>query len=143
LAILSFRFLEQPILAGARARRPQTDARRAVPAFVAVPSAAAALVTALFLVTASLPAPNIVFAPLSAHPSALPTSVLKQTTLIRRKAASPRPTPLHRPPTPGRPLRLLLVGDSVGQTLGRGLELWAYTTGRAQVENDAIPTCGL
>jgi len=144
LAILSFRFLERPILTGARLRRPPTRARRALPAFVAVPSSAAALVTALFLVTASLPAPNIVFAPLSARPSALPTSVLKQAALVRREATSPpRPTPLHRPLVPGRPLRVLVVGDSVGQTLGRGLELWAYTTGRAEVENDAIPTCGL
>src|SRR5439155_11277100 len=83
LAILSFRFLEQPILAGARLRRPRTRARRALPAYLAVPSAAAALVTALFMVTASLPAPNIVFAPLSAHPSALPASVLKRAALVR------------------------------------------------------------
>src|SRR5262249_38080606 len=68
----------------------------------------------------------------------------KRAALIRRKSAAPRrPTPLHRPFTPGRPLRVLVVGDSVGQTLGRGLELWAYTTGRAEVENDAIPTCSL
>jgi peptidoglycan/LPS O-acetylase OafA/YrhL len=146
LAILSFRFLEQPILAGARLGRPPAPARprRALPALVAVPSTAAALVTALFLVTASLPAPNIVFAPLSAHPSALPAGMLRRAALVRRKPAPPpRPTPLHRALTPGRPLRVLVVGDSVGQTLGRGLELWAYTTGRAEVENDAVPTCAL
>ncbi len=38
---------------------------------------------------------------------------------------------------------MLVVGDSVGQTFGRGLELWAMQTGRAVVENDAVPMCAL
>jgi len=146
LAILSFRYLEQPILRGAR-REPGRERvrRRVVPAFVTVPSAVVALVATLFLLTASLPAPNVVFASLSARPTALPANVLEHTALIGRSrhASRPRPTPLHRALPTNRPLRVLVVGDSVGQTLGRGLELWAYVTHHAVVENDAIPMCGL
>jgi hypothetical protein len=40
-------------------------------------------------------------------------------------------------------LRIFVVGDSIGQTLGRGLELWARETGDALVLNIATPTCSL
>jgi hypothetical protein len=144
VAAVSFRFLERPILTGrlpARAHR-----RRLAPALLAIPASGAALVTVLLLVTASLPAPNVVFAPVSAQPSALTTQTSPSTALIRERArlpASPKRTPLHRAITLPRPLRVLVVGDSVGQTFGRGLELWALETGRAEVENDAVPTCAL
>src|SRR6185503_7254475 len=71
LAIVSFRFLERPILTGSFPTR--TRKRRLAPALLAIPTTVAALVTAVLLVTASLPAPNIVFAPVSAHASALTT----------------------------------------------------------------------
>ncbi len=144
LAIASFVLVERPMLTGRLPSRRRR--RRLVPALLAIPTTVAALVTALLLVTASLPAPNIVFAPLSAHPSALPNSALHSAALIRERAkprTPPPPTPLHRAITLPRPLRVLVVGDSVGQTLGRGLELWAMQTRRAVVENDAIPMCAL
>ena len=144
LAIVSFRFLERPILTGSFPTR--TRKRRLAPALLAIPTTVAALVTALLLVTASLPAPSVVFAPVSAHASALTTETSPNTALIRQRVTSPsrpKPTPLHRPVTLPRPLRVLVVGDSVGQTFGRGLELWAMQTNRAVVENDAVPMCAL
>ena len=48
-----------------------------------------------------------------------------------------------RPLATPRPVRIFVVGDSVGQTFGRGLELWARETGDAVVLNTAIPTCSL
>jgi len=57
----------------------------------------------------------------------------------------PRPgaLPLHRAYATHRPLRIMVVGDSVGRSLGRGFELWAYDTGAATVRNDATPWCSL
>jgi hypothetical protein len=49
----------------------------------------------------------------------------------------------YRGYTSKRPLRVLIVGDSVAQTLGRGLELWAQHTGKAQVWNNATYYCSL
>jgi hypothetical protein len=40
-------------------------------------------------------------------------------------------------------LRIYVVGDSVGLSLGRGLARWGAETGRAIVLNDATPTCSL
>ena len=37
----------------------------------------------------------------------------------------------------------MVVGDSVGETFGRGVELWGLHTGRAQVWNDAHYYCAL
>jgi hypothetical protein len=62
-------------------------------------------------------------------------------------ALTPPPPPVRKPIyrrfTEHRPLRVLVVGDSVGQTLGRGIELWAGETGRATVQNDATQFCSL
>ena len=138
LAVLSFRLIEQPILRGERMRRPQIR-------FV-IPATAIALVTLLILTTASPPAPTIVYAALSAKPSALQTRKLQASAARFVKPAPPPPpkkTPLYRPFSDHRPLRIFVVGDSVGQTLGRGLELWAYETGGAVVENEATPMCSL
>ena len=113
---------------------------------VVIPATAFAVITVLFLITASLPAPNIVFAPLSARPSKLlPVPSRAQAARSTTPAPPPAPVkvPLFRAFSEARPMRVLVVGDSVGQTLGRGLELWAYETGRAQVENDAIQFCSL
>lgn len=139
LAIASFIWIEQPILQG-------TWLRGSWPK-LAIPAAAAALVTALVLITTSLPPPTIVFAPLSERASALPTSPARaDKTRVTRpplKAATPSTIRLVRPVTTPRPLRILVVGDSVGQTLGRGFELWARETGDAIVLNTATPTCSL
>jgi peptidoglycan/LPS O-acetylase OafA/YrhL len=134
LAIASFVWIERPILRA-------TLLRGAGPKF-AIPATAAALVTVLVLVTSSLPPPTIVFAPLSARPSALHTG---ETPFTPPATTAPAPATvrLFRPLAKPRPLRILVVGDSVGQTLGRGLELWARQTGDAIVLNTATPTCSL
>ena len=49
----------------------------------------------------------------------------------------------HRPLDSDRPVRVLVVGDSVGITLGRGLELWSRETGRTVVSNEARKYCSL
>lgn len=116
-AIASYYFLEQPILRGIRVR-----GRAAI---AAVPITTAGLVVGLIAVTASPPAAAIVLAPLDA-----PQTVAS--------VAPPKPhgaPPLYRVPSPKRPLRILVVGDSVGLTLGRGIEEWAHNTGAATVDN--------
>jgi hypothetical protein len=138
-AIASFIWIEQPILQG-------TWLRGSWPK-LAIPAAAAALVTALVLITTSLPPPTIVFAPLSQRASALPAGAARadktRLTLPPTTASSPSAIRLLRPLTTPRPLRILVVGDSVGQTLGRGFELWGRETGDAVVLNTATPTCSL
>jgi hypothetical protein len=135
LATASFVLVERPILHGTRLRGPSAK--------LVIPATATALVVALVLVTTSVPAPSIVLAPLSKQPSAL----LASPTHARRpkpRVIAPAPAvPLYRALSTYRPLRILVVGDSVGQTLGRGFELWANETGAATVHNDAIAWCSL
>jgi peptidoglycan/LPS O-acetylase OafA/YrhL len=142
LAIASFVFVEQPILRGTRLRG-------AYPRFM-IPVTAAALVSGAVLVTASLPPPNVVFASLGAHPSALQSALQNALRVSPARAGSQRlPSarlrvpPLHRALSTHRPLRIMVVGDSVGRSLGRGFELWAYETGAALVHNDGKPWCSL
>jgi peptidoglycan/LPS O-acetylase OafA/YrhL len=141
VATASFVFVEQPILRGTRSRLvpERLVPTRAFSARLAIPLTAAAIVSVLLLVTASVPAPTIVFAPLSARSSVL------QTRAVHKAVPPPEPvkTPIYRRFTGHRPLRVLVVGDSVGQTLGRGIELWAAETGSATVENDAVRFCSL
>jgi hypothetical protein len=134
IAIASFVLVEQPILRGRRLRG-------AYPKIV-IPATAVALVTAVVLTTSTLPAPSIVLAPLSTHPSALRIIHVKKTT-VRASALALPAVSLHRSFSEHRPLRILVVGDSVGLSLGRGLELWAAETGAADVRNDAIRWCSL
>jgi peptidoglycan/LPS O-acetylase OafA/YrhL len=136
LATASFVLVEQPILHGTRLRGVS---RRFV-----IPATATALVAVLVLITAALPPPSVVFAPLSAQPSALQRSPVheRRTKLPVLPTQARAAVPLYRALTTYRPLRILVVGDSVGQTLGRGFELWANETG-AIVHNDAIAWCSL
>ncbi len=116
-AVFSYFLLEQPILRGIRMR-----GRVAV---AAVPITTTMLVVGLVSVTASPPASAVVLAPLDAP----------HTVAV---VAPPKPKgapPLYRVPSPKRPLRILVVGDSVGLTLGRGFEQWAEHNGSAIVEN--------
>ena len=64
------------------------------------------------------------------------------TVAARSHATGDRPR-THRSVDNDRPLRLLVVGDSVGLTLGRGLERAAAAGGHAQVWNIARPWCGI
>jgi hypothetical protein len=42
-----------------------------------------------------------------------------------------------------RPLRILVVGDSVGSTFGRGMQQWAAQQGHVEVVNDSRMWCSL
>jgi hypothetical protein len=46
-------------------------------------------------------------------------------------------------PVPRPPVRVLVVGDSVAATMGRGLERWGAATGRAAVWNRGVEWCGV
>ena len=146
ISLASFVFVEQPILRGNRLRGAYPR--------VVIPATAVALVTALVLVTSEPPASTIVLAPLSSQPSALRIVRVKSTRNRARPPATPAVSApsavnaapaltLHRPFSENRPLRIMVVGDSVGLSFGRGLELWAAETGAAVVENDAIRSCSL
>jgi len=114
LAFISFRFLEQPI----RERRALIDARR----WLALSTATAGAVGAAALVGALASAPAVTFAA-----TVSPNSVLAAS---QRALASTRSTPRTHT-TGARPAgskprvrRVLVVGDSVALTLGRGIERW-------------------
>jgi peptidoglycan/LPS O-acetylase OafA/YrhL len=156
LAITSFYVLERPVRLG-------LDIHRWWPR-LAAPVAIAAIVVAALAVRppAQSPDERITFAPISKHPPLLAASASEATAPLasRRPTASAPPASktnapatdastsssvplLHRPITTQRPIRVLVVGDSVGQTFGRGMELWGIHTGRAQVWNDAHFYCAL
>ena len=50
---------------------------------------------------------------------------------------------MYRKPDSLRPLRVMVVGDSVGITFGRGVELWARENGGVVVDNVARKYCPL
>ena len=98
--------------------------------------------------TASPPPRAFVLAPLAAQPSerarAAVTTPRRPSRPRRRvRSRSPLAETFHRPLETDRPLRVLVVGDSVGITLGRGLELWSRETGRTVVRNEARKYCSL
>src|SRR5262249_12893341 len=102
------------------------------------PAAAVVLVGSLLAVTWSPPRSPIVLTSLGSAPGA-PQQPLEQ------KVAPPKPKPtihpLYRKISTDRPLHVLVVGDSVGVTLGRGMELWAQIHNDAVVENIAHIYC--
>ena len=88
------------------------------------PLVAGALVIALVVVTWSPPQPQIVFAALGTQEPVVATTPPPSPARARpRRTAARARDRVHR---------VLVVGDSVGLTLGRGIELWARSTG-AQV----------
>jgi peptidoglycan/LPS O-acetylase OafA/YrhL len=154
LATASFYVLERPI-------RVADNMHRWWPRLVA-PVAIAAIVVAAVSVRPPASTPEITFAPISQGPpphlggaaANAPGAPVSHVTepVAKRRALAPNPAAtttsstlplLHRPLASARPLRVLVVGDSVGQTFGRGLELWGLHTGRAQVWNDAHFYCSL
>jgi peptidoglycan/LPS O-acetylase OafA/YrhL len=143
ISILSFVFVEQPILRGTRLRGAHPK--------VVIPVTASALVVTLAVITMNPPASSIVLAPLRTHPSALRINHVRRVRRVRNVTPAKIPVPavappavrLHRQFSEARPLRIMVVGDSVGLSFGRGLELWAAETGDAVVRNDAIRSCSL
>jgi len=137
-AALSYRFLEQPI----RSRRMLTGR----PRMIAAPALAAVLVVAAVAVTADPPPQTIVFEAVGDAPPQGPAPGPPAATRIASHAdplSGGHDSRLHRRVDENRPLRVMIVGDSVAQTLGRGLERWSADTGRAQVWNVAHRWCGI
>ena len=134
VADLSYRFVEAPIRAETRLR-----GRRQ---WFTAPAAAAAVSVALVAVTADPPAPPVVLAASveAAPPSLAPNTVPVSALPMNRVPASTPPTTL---PPATRPIKIMVVGDSVAHTLGRGLQEWARITGRASVWNVATNWCGI
>lgn len=78
--------------------------------------------------------------PASAPPTVAPPTVAPRPTVIKPAA---RTVPLVRAGVGSRPLRILVVGDSVGVTFARGLELWAGQRGNVRVLDEAHYWCAL
>jgi peptidoglycan/LPS O-acetylase OafA/YrhL len=149
-AIVSFHLLEEPI----RTRRVVLGAWPRV----LTPAAASLLVVGLLAVTASPPSPAFTLTPLGnaqtggRSAATLPAAVAQSIGIATAAApvasapatsGLPAPPAYHRAETPGRPVRVLVVGDSVGITLGRGIQLWARDNGQITVVNDARKWCSL
>jgi peptidoglycan/LPS O-acetylase OafA/YrhL len=143
IAIASYFLIEQPVRSG-------RQLRGAWPRVVA-PVAISGLVVLAIAVTASPPPPPFVLEPVAATPPAsapaaiapLPV-VAPDTSLVARAApTSTAPAAFHRVLEAARPVRVLVVGDSVGVTLGRGIELWGNETGRVTVRNEGRLWCSL
>jgi hypothetical protein len=123
---------------------------------VIAPATAFVLLVAAFVVVRpeAVPASDrITYRPIfKTPPTAGDARVMTIDTIPKFHFTAPRPRSdaqadpmalLHRPYDGKRPLRVLVVGDSVGMTLGRGVELWSIGTKRAQVWNDAHLYCAL
>jgi peptidoglycan/LPS O-acetylase OafA/YrhL len=124
VAILSFVLVERPIR---RARRVPRLAWSAAPIGISL------VALSVVLVTLNPPRPPIVFAAAYAHP---PADIYLPGRSMARVGATTA-TPRARAP------RIMFGGDSVAQTLGRGLERWGRTTKQAAVWNVARFYCGI
>lgn len=130
VAAASFVVLERPVTAG---RRPRVRVR------LITAGAAFGVATVLVLSTAWPPPARVVFAPLRSSPSVPPrVRPPSPETVGRWDPGSPeaRAAAVHPP------LRILVIGDSVALTLGRGLERWGAEH-RVAVWNRATFWCGL
>jgi peptidoglycan/LPS O-acetylase OafA/YrhL len=137
VATASYVLVEQPIRTG---RRVTIGTAR-----VALPAAAASVVLTAVAVTAAAPAPEIVFEAVSATapPRVLGSPVRDRHGEEARRITRLVRSDLHRPLETRRPLRVLVVGDSVAVTVGRGLERWGATSGDAAVWNLARFYCAI
>jgi peptidoglycan/LPS O-acetylase OafA/YrhL len=118
VATLSFWFLELPV----RERRVITGRRR----LVAPPAALATAAGAALLVGALASTPAVTFAATATPQSVLAAAqhmLTTTTTTANHSTSAPRTT--AAPPV----RRVLVVGDSVALTLGRGIERWGTQHG--------------
>ena len=82
----------------------------------------------------------------SAAPHAAEKQVATSTSTTHPVAASTTttgPLDFHRPLARARPLRVLVVGDSVGESFARGLTQWGQQTGNATVLDESREWCSL
>jgi peptidoglycan/LPS O-acetylase OafA/YrhL/lysophospholipase L1-like esterase len=147
IAVASFFWLERPIREGRRlaGRKP----------WVIAPASALVCVAAALVVGvgAGVGPPAVNFAPVNAEaaviappstravPSTVPVTTTTTIAVAADTAQAPPPAtqPIARPPAPPAPVttvppapqpkRLLVVGDSVALTLGRGIERWGQQRG--------------
>jgi len=126
LAAVSYTLIECPIREGRR-----VIGRRA---WVFAPASAALVgVTAVIVAAAPVVAPAVDFAPVISRAAALePPSVLHVHAKLTTTTAS----------APRAPRRIMVVGDSVALTLGRGIERWGAQHGMI-VLNDGKLGCAL
>lgn len=139
VAVVSYRFVEQPIRTGRAVvgRRP----RWLVPA-------AAAGVGALLLATSAAAVEPVTFSavnrPAPSHASSAASSASSASaSAVAASPAASAGLPLTGPPpatTDGRVHRIMIVGDSVALTMGRGLERWGLGNG-VEVLNLGRPFC--
>jgi peptidoglycan/LPS O-acetylase OafA/YrhL len=117
VATVSFVFLEQPIREGRRI------VRRAH--WIAAPAAMATITLAALVVAAVAPTQVVTLAPTQSAASVLAAARAAQSVLVTAKS----------PPSTARVVaaagvhRVLVVGDSVALTLGRGIERWGTKHG--------------
>jgi peptidoglycan/LPS O-acetylase OafA/YrhL len=118
ISTLSYSLLERPIREGRRVNRWRP--------WVVVPAVAGTMCVALAAVTANPPPPAIAYGAVGDDRS------------LRRP-----------PPAPGgsggsaKPARIMVVGDSVGLSVGLGLERWGARTGAAVVDIAVVRWCSL
>ena len=119
-AVASYHLIESPIRFGTRLR----SGRR----LVALPTIGIAIAAAFVVSTAQAPAPAITFSSSSvAHPAVA--------------AAALPPAEAVAVAVPAK--RVMVVGDSVGYVIGKGLERTGTSTGQLQTWDVAIPGCGI
>jgi hypothetical protein len=117
VATVSYVFLEQPIRAG---RRRVPGAR-----WVVAPTAVATVMLSALVVGALAPEPAVVFAPV-ASPNSVLAAARSATT---QSSVSPGSTATPSTAATESVHRVLVVGDSVALTLGRGIERWGAKHG--------------
>jgi peptidoglycan/LPS O-acetylase OafA/YrhL len=139
LAVLSYRFVEQPIRRGALDRRRAPRALAAAVALVAV--AIVASTTGAVSVSASsigpAGAPTLDDPPTTAAP-ATTTTTATTTAVTNGEGTAPGTTV----PAPLPPRRLSIVGDSVAWTIGVGLDAVKVERDVA-VQNEGVWGCGI
>ena len=114
IADLSYRLLEEPIRHGRRLHGPSR---------VLLPAAASAAIVAGFVTVTANPLPP-------------------EFTTSRSPIPSSPAVRYHPIPSAGA-VRILIVGDSLAESLGRGLARWGAATGAAVVESAASRGCGI
>ncbi len=82
-------------------------------------------------------------APIEPAPTRATTAPVATTSTTTTQPFVHQATDFHRRLDQPRPMRVMVVGDSVGITLANGLQAWANETGKAMVRDDARAWCSL